>query len=75
MFITLLTVTLIFAVVLAFLGLHYLRSPLRGVLRRIVGNDEAEHWYRFAVFVLYITRWPRGSGLPFGALHPEIAQG
>ncbi len=55
MFITLLAVTLVLSAVLAFLGLRYLRSPLRGVLQRIVGNDAAEHWYRFAVFALYVT--------------------
>ena len=55
MFITLLAVTLILSAILAFIGLRYLRSPLRGVLHRIVGADVAEHWYRFAVFALCIT--------------------
>ena len=55
MFITLLVVTLILAGTLAFVGLRYLRSPLRGVLNRVAGPDAAEHWYRFAMFALYIT--------------------
>jgi hypothetical protein len=55
MFITLLLITLALAVCIAFLGLRYLRGPLRGVLHRITGADASEHWYRFAVFALYIT--------------------
>jgi hypothetical protein len=55
MFITLLVVTLILAAGIAFLGLRFFRPPLRGILHRIVGADAAEHWYRFAVFALYIT--------------------
>jgi hypothetical protein len=55
MFTTLLIVTLMVAACIAFLGLRYLRAPLRGVLQRIAGVDSAEHWYRFAIFALYIT--------------------
>ena len=55
MFINLLVFTLVLSTVLALLGLRYLRSPLHGVLNRIVGGDAADHWYRFAVFALYIT--------------------
>jgi hypothetical protein len=43
------------AACIAFVGLRYLRGPLRGVLHRLVGLDASEHWYRFAIFALYIT--------------------
>src|SRR5687767_7805302 len=55
MFITLLLVTLVLAVCIAILGLRYLGKPLRGVLHRIVGVDASDHWYKFAMFALYIT--------------------
>jgi hypothetical protein len=55
MFLALLTVSLILAAVLAFFVLRVLRQPLRGILNRVVGSDASEHWYRFALFALYIT--------------------
>ncbi len=55
MFITLLVATLVFGTCIVFLGMRYLCSPLRGVLHRIVGVDASEHWYRFAVFALFIA--------------------
>jgi hypothetical protein len=55
MFVTLLVVSLILAAFLALVVLRFLRSSLRGILNRVVGTDSADHWYRFALFALYIT--------------------
>jgi hypothetical protein len=55
MFITLLLVSLVLAAALALFVLRILRPSLRGILDRVVGVDAAEHWYRFAIFALYIT--------------------
>jgi hypothetical protein len=55
MFITLLVVSLVLAASLAFAVLRLLRPSLRAILHRIVGTEATEHWFRFAVFSLYIT--------------------
>jgi hypothetical protein len=55
MFLTLLLVSLVLAAGLAFVVLRFLRPPLRGILNRVIGSDSSEHWFRFALFALYIT--------------------
>jgi hypothetical protein len=72
MFLTLLTVSLILAAILAFCVLRILRPSLRGILNRVVGPDSSEHWYRFALFALYITSV--GNGVEAHRLERYIHQ-
>jgi hypothetical protein len=55
MFITLLIVTLVFALALSLGVVWFLTAALRGVITQIVGATAASYWYRFAVFALYVT--------------------
>jgi len=72
MFITLLLISLVLAASLAFVGLRLLRPSLRGILNHVVGVEAADHWFRFAVFSLYITSV--GNGVYGSRLERYIQQ-
>ncbi|HEX8372012.1 MAG TPA: hypothetical protein VF585_04480 [Chthoniobacterales bacterium] len=63
MFITLLTVTLLLAVIITALIVRLLAPSIRGILTRLVGDQVASHWQKFTIFALYISGVSHGVDL------------